>query len=620
MGQTYLLLELSKAYFSNDFFASERYALQAIEQATILGHDSAISVAARNIGVGYALRGQLEDARSWSERSLYHSRKIGNSELETKAVINLIGISFSQGNLLLTERMSRELVRRSIQIRDSFHLPVAHESLGLTFHAQNRLDSAELHLRTSANLYSLQKGREAELANCLNTLAGVLAGNGKHEAALTVVQQSVGLFQKSSIEGANGSYLSAKLQEAKILLTMKRFDQARKILLSVNKVAEDHGLLPKLSIGYLLLSRLDSMQGDYQSALISIYQHNRIQDSLDKHESEERYETLLAESEQTRQNADNVKLKAAEELANAKIENQRLLLFLVLIALAILALLTSELIRRNRQIQFNNERLAHNQTIINLKNQALEKNKGVLIAQKQELEKLNRTKDRWFGIISHDFRHPLTLLQGALQLVGDDEISPTERAMLVKELQVRFNRAANLLDNLLFWAQSQLSGWKFHLGKVKAVSLLDPVLEEVDPWVQDKQLKIEVACPENLEIVTDPNALHLITRNLLHNAIKYSHKGQTVFVAIDTTEAHWTLTVRDQGVGMTVDQVAALFQSEVKSIPGTMNEKGSGLGLLLARDVATALNGKLEVSSVYQQGTTFILRLPKEKAMDVGTL
>lgn len=605
------LLELSRVYTTIDLDLTEQLAGEALGIAEAIDNTALRSFACRNIGVVYAIRGQFKEARDWTEKALEFAKMANDQQHQTKAVINLIGIALNQGNLLLAEQTTRELIHSLYVANDTFHLPAVHESIGLTFLRQQRLDSAEFHLRVATRLYEAQD-KTIELANCLNSLAGVLEMRGAFDKALSIVQQSVGLYQKVNRNHASGSYLSAKLQQARILLHFGDFAQARAILEYVSNAAAQQETLPYLSMSFLLSSRLDSMQGNLDSALVHLHRYIKTEEKINELGSDQRYQSLLREYQKMQKKSENQRHQAERELAQTQIQNQRMLLFLVLVALGILALLTSELIRRNRQIQQSNERLAHNQTIINLKNQALEENKEVLTAQKQELEKLNQTKDRWFGIISHDFRHPLTLLQGALQLVADDEVSPTERAMLVQELQVRFDRAANLLDNLLFWAQSQLAGWKFHLGRVKAAGLIGPVLDEVDPWIQDKQLRIDIVCPEDLEVVTDPNALHLIIRNLLHNAIKYSHKGKTVFVTVENSENCWTLIVRDEGIGMSEEQVSALFQSEVKSTPGTMNEKGSGLGLLLARDVTVALHGTLNVTSAPDLGTTFTLTLPRE--------
>ena len=299
------------------------------------------------------------------------------------------------------------------------------------------------------------------------------------------------------------------------------------------------------------------------------------------------------------------------KLSEAKLQNQRIILGIVLVALFILSLLTGELIRRNRQVRLTNERLASKQSVIQKKNKNLEEIGRELLNQKKELETLNRNKDRWFGIVSHDFRHPLTVLHGAIALMAEEDLPPEEQKMVFTDLAKQFSRTSFLLDNLLFWAQHQLDGWKANYEAIPSGELLKPVLEAAEAWATQKGISMTCNCDENFIILTDPEAVRLIIRNLVNNAIKFSYPGKAIWVNSEDSEEGWKITVKDEGVGMTEEQIEKAFDNIQESTLGTQKEKGSGLGLTLCRDFAKFLGGDLTITSTPGEGSTFTLFLPK---------
>lgn len=284
----------------------------------------------------------------------------------------------------------------------------------------------------------------------------------------------------------------------------------------------------------------------------------------------------------------------------------------LVIALAVLSGTLALLIRSHRKLSTSMDWLEKHREEIARNMEELEQARNSLLQQKQELEVLNRSKDQWFGVISHDFRHPLTVLQGALQLLRNDDLTEDERNMLIQDLGVRFDRTAKLLDNLLFWAQNQLEGLTLQFSEISMPALFAPVLAVSEGMAERKELNIERFFPRaDATIVTDVEALRLIMRNLIDNAIKFTPRGRTIYLQASQTEDNWILQVQDEGIGMPADKVRQFRKNKsIKSQVGTNAEKGSGLGMNLSKDFSNKLGGKLSVASEVGIGTTFTLVLP----------
>lgn len=601
------LLDLAVYFRSSDVVECYYYANRAYHVADAIGDSVRKGTACRLMGVSYVLQGNNAEAARWTIKSYQIAERNGTENNLLSAGINLGGIFYELKDWEQSLRYTKTALAIGIESENENIIAASSEAMALVYIELNEPDSAESYFRTAMTLYK-KNGREKALANCISSFAGVYEIRNDYQKALQQIREASSIFQRLDEGSPSNEFISCKLGAVEILLKVNRISEAAQNLDLVESVSREQNLRNYLSDVYLLRSRMDSLRGNYESSLTWLNRHMDLRDSI-----------LTSDKDRIIQSAIEMqKLQTAtaidigdQRLSQAKLKSQRITLGIVLAALFILSLLTGELIRRNRQIRLTNERLASKQSVIQKKNRNLEEIGRELLTQKKELENLNRNKDRWFGIVSHDFRHPLTVLHGAISLMAEEDLPPDEQKIVFTDLKKQFSRTSFLLDNLLFWAQHQLDGWKANYEAIPSGELLNPVLESAEATASQKGIKISCDCNGGFIILTDPEAVRLIIRNLVNNAIKFSYPGSSIWVTSVDSEESWNISVRDQGVGMTDEQIEKAFDNIQESTLGTQKEKGSGLGLNLCRDFAQFLGGELQIESEVGKGSTFTLILPK---------
>ena len=230
------------------------------------------------------------------------------------------------------------------------------------------------------------------------------------------------------------------------------------------------------------------------------------------------------------------------------------------------------------------------------------------------LKEVIATKDKFLSIIAHDLRSPFNSTIGFLELLLTkyDEFNDEERKDHISLISENATTALNLLENLLVWAKSQTGRMAFNPVKQKLAPILNSVKETFQSAINQKDLTFKISIPDGIEILADTNMLGSIFQNLISNAIKYSRKGGTLLLDVQEIQNQIEMIVSDNGIGMGKETKNRLFKvGEEISIPGTSNEKGSGLGLILCKDFIEKHNGSIVVESEIGKGSQFIVRIPQ---------
>jgi signal transduction histidine kinase len=229
----------------------------------------------------------------------------------------------------------------------------------------------------------------------------------------------------------------------------------------------------------------------------------------------------------------------------------------------------------------------------------------------EELEQLNKVKDKFFSIISHDLRSPINALAGILDLMEKGAIHDNEMPMALKELKTRFSHTRTLLNNLLDWTLLQMDKLNISPTKVELHRIVQENLDMMDS-MHGKDITLINNVPETAHGFIDTNTINLVIRNLITNAIKFTNDGGEVMVNANEKNSQWILAVHDTGVGMDPEVQQKLFDKiNPYSTRGTANEKGTGLGLILCKEFVEKNGGKIWVESEVGKGSTFWFTVPK---------
>ena len=234
----------------------------------------------------------------------------------------------------------------------------------------------------------------------------------------------------------------------------------------------------------------------------------------------------------------------------------------------------------------------------------------------EELNELNKTKDKFFSIIAHDLKSPFQGLMGFTEILVAEynNLPEEEKKMIVRNIDELSHSTYNLLDNLLEWSRIQRGKIKFNPSTLNLKEALKPTLSLLRQTAQNKKIHLECNMDESIKIDADINILSTIMRNLVSNSIKFTMHNGKIIVSSRDIDDFIEISVADTGVGIEKENLQNLFRIDKSvSTKGTANEGGTGLGLILCKEMIEMHGGSINVESEPGIGTVFSFTLKKKQ-------
>lgn len=268
-------------------------------------------------------------------------------------------------------------------------------------------------------------------------------------------------------------------------------------------------------------------------------------------------------------------------------------------------------------IKLRERRLKHDKVVLERKveertTQIQEQNR-IIVAKNEELNELNRTKDKFFSIIGHDLRNHFNIIIGFSEnLLGNfNEMEAKKQEQHISNIHKSSVRAHDLLGNLLTWARLQRNSINFHPERIDVVNKTRRLLRFHEEAALRKNILIEVLAREEISVEADVNMFSTIMRNLLANAIKFTDNDGEISVSLKRENGCVKIEVKDNGVGISKEDLGRIFKVDSNvSTRGTWGEKGTGLGLVLCKEFVEKHGGKIWVKSEVGIGSEFGFNLP----------
>lgn len=237
----------------------------------------------------------------------------------------------------------------------------------------------------------------------------------------------------------------------------------------------------------------------------------------------------------------------------------------------------------------------------------------LLRRSENDLQKINTEKDKLFSVIAHDLRSPFNSFLLLTEMLADENMNFTEDEM--KRLSKSMHKAAvsvsDLLENLLEWSKIQRGLASFQPTYIKLSDIVQKNLDYFQTHLFNKDIRVELQMDENIMVYTDPAMLSSVLRNLVSNAIKFTHHQGLITIDVSKPSVDRVLIrISDTGVGMSESMISKLFSVETKGRKGTDDEPSSGLGLILVKEFVQKMNGKIHLESKQDEGTSFFVELP----------
>lgn len=467
--------------------------------------------------------------------------------------------------------------------KDSSRWAYSLHNLAFNYYVQNYQLDSSLYLYARAKVLFDKLEVKTESAYCTGNSGLVYFKQGKNDSAEKNLKDAINILQNYDDSYAITEFMIA---QAKIL------DQKGEITESINCGLECYNL----SIANNISDRIR----DISQQLAKFYSENHQFDSAYYyHKIYAAYNDSLKNIKTVQQMADlRTTYEVSQKQAEVdKLESRRVFYMVAIGSLILIILLSFGMIYMYYQ---------------NLKR--ARKFSKMLEEQGKELQNSNQVKDKFFSIISHDLRSPISSLS-AISLMINESLEHDNKEILVEASdyidKTVFSLTA-LLENLLNWAMSEQGRFPYSFGDVDVKELISEEVRTMATIAISKNIHLKLQLENSLVIHGDRNSLKTIIRNLLSNAYKFTPKGGDVKITTKKTNNKYVeITVTDNGVGIDDEKLSNLFDLKAdKSTRGTNKEKGLGLGLTLIYEFVCKNDGNITVKSNPGEGTTFILSFP----------
>lgn len=562
------------AYEQNDFQHAIQYALLA-ESFTPKDSLNWRCSCYELLNVSYQRIGDYTKALEYAQKAYDAGSILQDEPIRSNALNSLAAIHCSTGHpedalqyinqAIDIERGSKAGNGKSLAIR----LGSKSEILSLL----NRYDEALKCIEEALSIDSAA-GRNDKVGIRLSQKAGILMNMRQWKECQRICLQAMKIFE------ANGSAIDKIITLKQMGICereMRQYHEAEQHLLEAEQACKDIKFQPLLWKIQYELSQLYRRQGKLEQAISYMETSYANKASLNKEE----FDKILGENK--------IKYETLEKeqqinLQNITIKNQRVLsivLICILVLICIVAIISYHLaiIRKKRN---------------------------------KELAEMNRTKDRIFFIVSHDLRNPVAAQKQVIDYMVEnyDVLEETDKKEQLEALKQSQDGLKNLISNLLDWSSVASGRFNYKPTRVDLNTLVRKSVSFIDTQRQKKNITIRQQIQEQCFVYTDVNITEIILRNILSNAIKFSHQDGIIDIQSIEEKQVASIAITDYGIGMTEEQLANLFTYH-NSTTGTAGEPGSGIGLIVCKKLADMGNEKLSVTSKVGKGSTFSITMNK---------
>jgi signal transduction histidine kinase len=584
-NQQRTLTRIGSYYIDNNPAKALEYFERAAELAKKFNLNLRLANNYYDIGFCHLLKGDFDKSLNNYQQSarIYETLKdnrrlvnaymsIGNVFFQNKD-FNKAGDYYTRAELIIK------------QSKDSNQLSTLYSERGLIYDQTNKYDSALLYLEKSLTIAKLISN-EGLIANQLANIALTYKHQKKTTLALQYFDSVLVLYNKMEqipMDNIAALYNNIGATQAQAGNYAKAIEAFNKSIAGAQQVSIQGIVLEN----YRNMADMFGDMKDYKQQTNYLKKYHALKDSLFSSDNKNQLTQLEADYQLEKKNTSLIK----QEAETIKQKNQRNIF--IVIAIGAIILLTA--------LGFFYRRIKQSNVLLQEKNMQIN-------TQKEELQKLNQVKDRLFSIISHDLRNPLVTLRTYLSMFDNPSLSEEKKERFKTQTQQAVIQTSDMLDNLLVWANMQIKNTVPAITTIQLENCIDDAIAVVKAQAAQKNISIQ----KNIGAVTataEHNIVEIALRNIITNAVKYSNANSNITISTMLQNDNTVIIIKDEGIGMTPEQITALQNNAAESTTGTQGEKGSGLGLFLVMELLKKINGSLHIESEPGKGSSFIIEL-----------
>ncbi len=659
-GVAAALNNLGEYYLNNgNHDKALEYFGQALSLGKVLGNKPIVAVSTAHIAVVHYFRGQYDTSLQFAQQALPLLREL-NLRKEWAENLSIISYLYNaKGNTQKALDYNLQALRLRQQMRDNTEIAKSLNSIGDFYLKGNNMAKALQNYRQSLQA-SQQIDSRRGVAFSMSNIGQVYLRQGDYGQALEYFRNALDINQKLSspyqvaVSRANigaayaglGQYGLAREAYQEALCLFDRLKNQQHYCAVLNQIGYTYsrqGAYTEALVRHQqVLCIANNQAGEFGPVLretnkaiadtylamnqpIEFARYYRQYDSLQKaHERLENKNKIAEMQTQFEEEENEKKLQQVNQqrkLQAVQLSRQRTISYFLIACVGLSVGFSVVLFSFYRHKQQSNKRLREQNVIItqqyeelNQANNRLNTLNEKLLASETELRKSNETKDKFFSIIAHDLRSPLATFTAFLSVLSDkdQDFTPEQIIQVTTRTEKSLHNLSALLNNLLQWSQSQMGHTRYD---PEAVWLHDAVQQTaglLGDEAAHKGIQLSAAVGQDLFAFADRNMFSFVLRNLISNAVKFTPAGGTISVTGVNQGEKLLLTVSDTGVGIPTESCEKLFRLNSSfTTPGTQNERGTGLGLLLCKEFVERNGGSIWVESTVGEGSHFKFTLPR---------
>lgn len=606
-------------YSARNVDSQNWYADQAIRFSRSKNYKKGEVDIMAQLSLAYKSQGRPESAEQNVSAALDLYREINDRKGMAEMLFQLGSLEATKSNFDVATKYYVQALKVFDSISDPHGQILTYMCLGNIYLAHSDSANAWKYLRLAEGVSN--KAPLSDATILLNNVIGmVLAVTGRFDSAMKIFHKNLGISDKPEFLKA---HLECIMYTGEVYMDNGNTKEALKYLQNALVIAQENNLPemeanalfdlsylneqtnPTLAIEYLDKARILYERIQNKAALVDIYKNiSRI------YKQQGKYKEALAAHEQSRTLADSIfsinktkeitsidniyKLetnKRIKELAELNRHNAKQRDELIIIAACLVLALLITVSYYRKTIRLNRQLTAH----------------------EKQLEELNSMKDKLFSVIGHDLRGPIARIPNIIDIYEDPSTTEDEKKFLLDNLKEHTKASLETFDKLLYWGQTLVKGISLHRIKMQTKGYIKEAIDLKKMKAAEKSITITDHTPADIFVYSDPSLFDFIIRNLLANALKYTHKDGTIDIGSDTSglPGFTIFWVKDSGIGIDKAKIPTLFYS-LKSEKGTDNEKGHGIGLMLCKEFAIQNGGDIWVESELGKATTFYFSVKSE--------
>lgn len=533
------------------------------------------------------------------------------------------------GNIYLSEKSNRKAISfywrayrnaSAISGLENREFIITHSlnSIGLAFRNEKRYDSAMFYFRKALSHAEKHYYHGSSVPSKADSIMIVtIKGNiGNVYFLQQKYNEAIPYFEEDyRICVAYGEYYNLIQTCIGLGNTYLNLDDSEKAMYYYQKaqeIAEKKEYYFELKHVFLGMSRLYEKRKDFEKSLFILQKSIEVQESLIRMKNQSDAYQLQIIEEINKKEEENTHLKTQNQQQKEQLIQGIILIVFALLLISVLIFLLVNIYRKSLKIKEQNQSLHLKNLKILQQKKEMEMQKDTVEKINSELNQLHDTKNRLLSILGHDLKGPIFSFKGLGKLIRTylKEENYQRIYKLTEKIDYSAEQLYNLLNNLIVWASNQRGVLPYEPQLLNSAEIIQESISVLENIASFKEIKIKLDISKNLWTYADKNALSFIFRNLIHNAIKFSHQGGEIRITARLENEHITFSVSDDGVGMSQELIDKLFLQKNIVFSEEKGFMGTGLGLPLVRDFVMMNGGKIWVNSVLEKGTTFYFALP----------